>query len=677
MGREKSKNGFKDLAISIGIALAISLYLFSFLGFSTFNVTNSTDSSWQYSLSGLRHDKQSLGLDIYYTYGPLFEVMPTFVHAQDTFKNFFVGNILFLFIVLVNAYVFLKIILFIRQTKKIQKQLLPLSLITLAGVVLTLTDLDTAFNLALLATLFAARIEKRYSLKVLMLTAIYVLSYYKFSYFVPAVLITPLVFIESLYWKNLLQSLYRCILPAFVCISLFFILTQSLSVSSLIKYLYYSIVNTAFYGEFMGLSYEENLAIVVLFSALYFFTVGVFAIRMYQLYFQYRNQWKNAPLDYVLVGAGFLLIGFFDFKHAIVRNDIHLLSFTPFLFLSLLFIYLTIQLHKQSASRKSSVKFDTRVLTAILTISVGIHIAVLGLLIYKKPLTAVKGYTTILKNISTQTLVNNRFNYKTFTNSREQSKANILVRSNDVKSIQAKLKKLPDQSKPLLFYGNTNMYGEVLKQDRTVLYSPFLQNYVAYPPTLADDMYIKFLNDHPNGLVFAEENEPSIDKRVPAHELNNFFQYLTHNYTVVASVPEKGQYVFERKNTDIKQSSCTVFSQVKVHDNERVKLPDLPSLTDKQYVQFRLNEQSYPAETLVSGLLKNPVYKMTLFTPDNAEMRVRTTRTTLEHGITIKPFNQSLQDYTSQRPFALGTFMIHDGLPTGKLYSGNIELCSF
>lgn len=130
-------------------SILTSFYLLSFLKFTTFDANNNTDSSWQYALSGLRHSPQQLGKDVYFTYGPLFEVMPTYVHAKDTFGNFFIGNVIFFLMVAICSWIFWRFY-------KICKATIPGTLlgITLIGIFATLSDIDTAFNVLLLVTFF-------------------------------------------------------------------------------------------------------------------------------------------------------------------------------------------------------------------------------------------------------------------------------------------------------------------------------------------------------------------------------------------------------------------------------------------------------------------------------------------------------------------------------------------
>jgi hypothetical protein len=56
---------------------------------------------------------------------------------------------------------------------------------------------------------------------------------------------------------------------------------------------------------------------------------------------------------------------------------------------------------------------------------------------------------------------------------------------------------------------------------------------------------------------------------------------------------------------------------------------------------------------------------------------VRTTKTTLRHGVAIKPFDQTLRDFVTNQPFALKDFILYDGLPTSSVYVGNLQICNF
>lgn len=200
--------------------------LLSFLGFSTFAVSNSTDSSWQYTLSGLRHAPQGLGTDVFFTYGPLFEKMPTFVHARDSLQNFIVGNVLFLIILCVSTWVFWRVYGILKSSSgKTARFVLPVVAVTL---LLTITDIDTVFGVLLLAVFFAARNEKSYRLKLLALSGVYLFAFYKLSFLIPLIILTPLVFIEDLRWKKIVKGLALSGGPLLVCWIIFILLSGSL-----------------------------------------------------------------------------------------------------------------------------------------------------------------------------------------------------------------------------------------------------------------------------------------------------------------------------------------------------------------------------------------------------------------------------------------------------------------
>lgn len=658
--------------LSIFIAFLLSFYLLSFLKFSSFNPLNSTDSSWQYSLSGLRHSSQQLGDDIYYTYGPLFVSMPTYIHANDSVANFVIGNIFFIYLLFINTLIFWK---FGELTmKKFSASVRSLMIVAATTITLTLTDLDTAFNIILLITIFVARNEKRYLLKLLILSAVYLLSFYKFSYLLPAAMLTPLVFIQDFDLKGIARGLVKSFGALLVCISIFFILVKSISILGFIKFIYYSLVNTAYYGEFMGLpyDYEGFLPIVIVFIAVFYSTVLMFLAKS-ALLIKNNGLQKDFVKNYLVLGFAFLVVAFFDYKHAVVRNDIHLLSFTPFVFLCGAFILASVFYENGITKHYISRLFIPAIFLSI--VSIFGHVLILALLTKSTMPAAIKSYNKYLYSFLEQSTVNNRFNFGTFSEARESSRESIKMREQELSGIKSQLDAHSSANMPLLFYGNTNLYGEIINDKRQVLYSPFLQNYVAYPPSLGDKLYISFLEQHPNSLVFAEENEASIDTRIPAHELSNFFQYLIHNYKIIMLDKEKKHYVFERVSNN--KENCRAFAKISFLDNARTPLPPLPQVNEYEYIKLKLDSNHNIYETIASAAIKNPVYTMTLFTPEGATMDVRTTKTTLEHGIAIQPFNQSFRDFITKQPFSLGTFALHDGLPTASNYTANLEMCSF
>lgn len=645
-------------------------YLLSFLKITSFDVSNSTDSSWQYALSGLRHSSQHLGIDLYFTYGPLFELLPTYIHVYDTVANYIVGSILFLCIFAVSSVAISKLYFQIPSLVfGIKKELV--CGILAAGLFFTLIDIDTSLNILLLLIIAAAHFEKKYLFKILFILPILLLAYYKFSYFIPVAVLLPVVFMGDLRISTVLQGLYRSIPAYIILFSIFFIITPGSNLIHFAKYMHYSLVNTAAYSEFMGLPFANFFFIIMIYVLIMVFTAGSFVYKIVRQK-NLKRALKNAAFSsYVLLGCAFLLVMFIDFKHAVVRNDSHLLSFTPFVFLGICFAMWNVgyvtkikkSLHMTTGVRRL-LPYGLVVVMVIFHICISIGLG-----------SNVQKYTDMIGEIIKQTTINSRFNYIAFIDAKNKSEKSINLRAKEIATIRAQMKKLPNQDRPIIFYGNTNLYGEVLRQDREVLYPPYIQNYVAYPPSLGDSLYLSFIQQHPDALVYIDEREASIDGRVPSYELNEFFQYLVHNYQVVAADQDNRQYVLERKSN--KEAVCTRLSDLRIEDNIQTQLPKIPSLSKDQYIKMKVDSSQNALVSATSVLIKNPVYQMILITPEGQPFKARITKSTLKHGVAVSPLPLSFTDHYTQKPFVMKGFTLLDGFPMSSDYSGVLELCTY
>lgn len=659
----------RDKLVPTAAVAFFVFYLLSFLKITSFDVSNSTDSSWQYALSGLRHASQHLGIDLYFTYGPLFEILPTYIHAYDTVANYIIGIFLFLFIFVVSSIAISRLYFQIPSIVFGIKKELVCSILAV-GLFFTLIDVDTSLNILLLLIVTAAHFEKKYLFKILFLLPILLLAYYKFSYFIPVAMLLPVVFVGDLRFRSVVHGLYRAI-PAYILLfSIFFIITPGSNLIHFAKYMHYSLVNTAAYSEFMGLPFSNFFFIIMIYILIMACTTGSFFYRIFSQKNLKRSLGSASFSSYVLLGCAFLLVMFIDFKHAVVRNDSHLLSFTPFVFLGVCFVVWNISyvtkvkkiLYNASARRLLPYGFVVVVVIFHICISIGLG-------------SSVRNYTDMIGEIIKQTTISSRFNYTAFIDAKNESEKSITLRAKEIAEIRSQMKELPNQDKPVIFYGNTNLYGEVLRQDREVLYPPYIQNYVAYPPSLGDSLYLSFIQQHPDALIYIDEREASIDGRVPSYELNEFFQYLVHNYQVVASDQDNRQYVLERKYN--KKAVCTHLSDIKIEDNIQTQLPKIPSLSKDQYIKMKVDSSQNALVSATSVLIKNPVYQMILITPEGQPFKARITKSTLKHGIAVSPLPLSFTDHYMKKPFVMKGFTLLDGFPMSSDYSGVLELCTY
>ena len=660
--RHKAWKFFVTNLYAIVALFSLVVCLFSFFGYTTFSTANNTDSSWQYSLSGLRHAGQTLGSDVFFNYGPLYEKVLSSVHARDTLADYVVGGVLF---TMVAGSSILALIRLIKNWSFAQNTRLQLGL-AFGSIFLfaSLTEIDVLFYICLLITIFAAQKEKSLWLKYAMLGGIYIFSLYKFSLTLPAIVLSPIAFLENKTAKKVLQPILLWLGSLAILVAAYIMLTLSASPTAFGRYMYYGLVNSIFYSEFMSLTIRDHFWEQVVYMAFFGLAVAAFGYLLYQSLVAKRLQNR---LMIAANSTAVMAVLYLAFKHAIVRNDNHLLGLTPLLFIGDIFIMYALGALRFSLAKPNA--WLVGVLCGVLGVSTAIHAVMFHNLASPSPRQYIQSRAEMLAGFVTA----NRYDYGSFRRQVATAQTKIDVRAAELKPIQQQLaERYPKRE--LIFYGNTTLYGEALRKDRDVLYMPFLQNYSAHPPQLFDARYIEMLKRHPQALVFAEETEPSINERIPSHELNNFYQYLIHNYTVVLKNDERKQYVFAR--TANGSESCRETGTFSFVDNQQVPVPRF-STQGGAYQKLVIKSHPAPGETLFAAVLKKPVYTIKLTTPGGAYMLRRTTPTTLAHGITVTPLYQSILDFDRQAPFELDSFAIGNGFPTTTRFTATSYSCHY
>lgn len=648
--------------------VALAFCLFSFTGYVVVDPANNTDSSWAYSLSGLRHGTQVLGRDVFFTYGPLYERMVTNVYHQDSLINFVVSNLLFLFILAVSLYGLYRIIKLYHLNETAQGRIL--LLLSSLSLLVSLSAIDTLFYIILLITLLAVRREKSYPAKLLLLSGAYSFSFYKFNLAIPTLLLSLLALIELPKGRNVWRGALEWLGSLVMYLVIYFVLAASLTLSGFFNYLHFGFSNSLAYNEFMSLPYSQYPKLVLAYSLL---VSGVIIIWLWRCFTILRKRQLAKSFDFVIGGLIFIVVLLFAFKHGVIRT--RLSEFTAFVFPTLIFAYLIIK--PQDFIKKTKIGHFGIITCAIFLFSVGIYLLSYNQLApraYKSnlPVATYYGSRIILLKLAT---IHNRLNYGYFNQEKIQAGKDLAVRAKIVENIKQQLdEKYPGRE--LLYYGNVTIYGDVLKQSHPVLLMPGVQNYAANPPQLFDPRYIDFLDQHPDALVFAEETEPSIDQRMPTHELNNFLQYLIHNYRVVLQDNVRRQYVFERVSSS--RENCRTLSSLAFKDDSEVFMPQLPATDSHSYVKLKLIAMnSSLAAKAATALVKAPTYTLNLTNVENGTMHFRTTPSLLEHGVAISPLYLSLGDYMNGTPFRLLDFSLNDGFPRASTYQAEFELCSY
>ncbi len=663
-----SRQARRPVTILCLISILTFLICFNnYFAFGAVDTKNSIDGSWQYTLSGLRHGSQALGVDVFFNYGPLFEKSVPFVQPQDGLSTFVTSNVLLLGIFLLCC---VSIVLFIKYWVPRDIRGYAYVLLAASYIFLTINQIDTLFLVVAVVGLLAVRREKRLWVQFPMLLGLQLFSFYKFSLSLFLLVLSPLIFFTSFKKRALLRAFYKWLGFMGMYLVSYMALTGDMSLG-FFKYIYYGLTNAMYYNEFMSLPFAENrhlLALVVL-VAMFIVSLLIFIVVRTLFLKKGAARWDIIICN-LIVFAGLLIL----FKHAVVRNDGHLLAMSPFLFFPLAAFIATSEHIAIAGRRVMSWLRNNRwhtvaALAAAFVLAISFHWYAVSYFTHRGP-----GNTSQTQwNMFVSSLANNRLDYGYYLSQVTRTDENIHLRANELAVINVQLKEL-DKGNKLLFYGNTTMFGALLDPSYTVLYAPFLQHYSAHPPKLFDPLYVDFLRSHPDALIFAEENEPSIDRRIPAHELNTFFQYITHNYKVVAGDEAEWQYVLERVSD--RQETCTLEKTITAHKKEQLVIPKVERTKD-QYLKLKIDFQTNLVEKLISTAIKSPIYSIDLRTPDGGVMQVRSSQSILAHGIAVDPLYTTLHDSYADIPFNLHSIVVRGGINKEASYRADFELCTF
>lgn len=655
------------IVLSIFSILTFLLCFNFYFGFKVVDTANSIDGSWQYTLSSLRHSDQALGIDVFFNYGPLFEHSLAYVHGNDTLRDFISSNLLLTVIFLLCC---ISIVMFIKHWVPSDKRGYAYVGVVLSYILLTINQIDTLFFIIALTGLLAIRREPRLWMQLPLLLGLQLFSFYKFSLSLYLIILTPIALFVSFKKSDLLQTFRRWAIFMGMYFLGYMALTGDLSIG-FGKYLYYGLINSLYYNEFMSLPIAQNkwLLLIIICTAVGITALLAAAMCRSFLLKNYPRRWDTIAC-LLLVLATVLIL----FKHAAIRNDGHLLALSPVLILPLVsFVALTqnkIIIGKHIYGWFAQSIHVIIALIVVWVAALGFHWYAVSYFTHKGPVNS----TETQLNQFIPSIAHNRFNYAFYDRQVKLAAVAIENRAPEIAIINEQLSRL-DKDKKILFYGNTTMFGALLEKHYDVLYVPFLQHYSAHPPSLFDDIYINFLREHPDALIFAEENEPSIDKRIPAHELNNFFQYIHFNYRPIASDPVKRQYTLQRISD--KQEVCEPYKTTTGTKPTLTTVPPLPEGQEGHYIKLKIQFPFNPIEKLIASAIKTPFYSIHLHTPGGAVMTMHTTEATLKHGVAINPLYISLHEAIVGDPFELKGITVQGGIQKNASYQAQFELCRF
>lgn len=654
----------KPGAITVLISSLLVIALLTFLHYQSPDISNSIDGSWTYTLSTLRDSAQDLGSNIFYTYGPLFERLPVYPLISDSPGTYVIGVILFTFLAAGSVYTiirFLKNFSSNQQVRRVQLTTVTFLVFFIASPSL----IDSLFFILLICGLLTIRKEHTSLRKIIIVSFLVLFSLYKVSFSVALITTLPFAFLpnslELTVWKKRIVE-YITSLLIFACL---FCITAWTSPVSFISYLYIGTLNSAAYSEFMSLTYATNMNVVALYTVMLLASAFTAIATLTKKYLQGSIALIQL-LEYLIFFVIIFLSTFLAYKQAVVRSDSHLLTFMPFLLL-LIFSFLWSAYNLLSPS---AIGLEKKILVPTFTIAIIVSVAVLHTV---TPNVTTRSYFN--EKISTlyKSILDNPLNYHSFVKVGRDTAIQMKPREASTKQLRVYIHENGYDSKEVLFFGNTTSLADTLA-NKSITHLPFIQNYAAFPPAFFDKLYIKTLRDNPNSLIFLDENEPSINERIPSHELSGFFQYVAHNYELLYSNTSTRQYLLQRISSN--QERCSPISQTKIPKEGGFVLPDYKS-EKNEYMKMRVEFRRDVPEELISLFFKSPVYGLDIYTTQGGELSRRTTPSTLTHGVAISPLFLSYTDVVNNTPIDTERLNISGAL---RQHSGDnvlFESCSF
>ena len=313
----------KELPLVLAISTFV-IILVSVFQYTAINSGNSIDGSWKYSLTGLLHAPQTLGISVFFTYGPLFSRGFVFVNPADRPLDFVIANLFIIPMLVLLAFSAVKFI----QNWSIHLNWL-IVLLFCVGFLLSINYVDSLYYITAFFVTLAIWKEKRTITAFLMLLGLEIYSLYKFTYSVLILLLILLAFSSKLKldYKHIRNYLLVCLGGLVMLWLVYSALTASINPINFWHYYYWGFQNALSYSKVMSLPYSMNFAILVAYVSIFSFTcawvIASFLKKRHML-----NIKAAAIFVSVLLACSLLL-----FKESIVRTDIHVTLFLPMLFL--------------------------------------------------------------------------------------------------------------------------------------------------------------------------------------------------------------------------------------------------------------------------------------------------------------------------------------------------------
>jgi hypothetical protein len=649
-----SKNKFLFLFL-IGVLFT------QFFTFKIVDLSNNIDGSWQYSIARIRSTDQDLGNNIHYTYGPLYEKMPSIPLRSDTTSDFLFGSFLFLVILCSFIYIFKFASDNLIDNGTIRHSS-TLKYLLISFLILTTSYIDTLFYIYLFLTLYVLRHNINQHANSFILISLSIFSLLKVSFSISTLLLVPVfgLALAKFSYRKPLDTLIK-ILSFFVIYFLTFASLTSSGITKFIEYIQIGFLNSLAYAEFMGLSFRENIKVVLVFVLIYYISILLFIISLSIGFIKKRG----IQLDIISLQLSLFAVCYFLLKQSIVRSDDHVLTFIPVIPALVLSGYTSI---RGILNFNNSKRLDKPMLHAVIFSMVVFLFTVSS--IYSSDATASYADRRFKQLLSVAS--NNPLNHYSFRSKQIQSAKDESAKGKYAEKLAEYIKLNYKNNEKIYFFGNTTSIIGDLSYEKPITLMPFIQNYAAFPPQIFDQRYVETLDREDSNLVIIEEIEASINDRVAYHELSKLYGYLFSNYRVVYSDTNARLYLFEKISS--KAENCNTLGIFNARSNELITIPN----KDEGYEHIKVQIKSSPSylEKLVGVLLKPANLYLTLRTTDGVEVIKKTTTYTLINGVNIYPSYLSVTDFVKDSPMQLSGFSLGGGMFSNDTYSGEFMNCS-
>ncbi len=554
------------------------------------------DGSWQHAISTIRNTPGlSLGNEVMSTYGPLSTKLITTINPLDGKFDFVVSNLILMALVIVCSACVLS------SLKNASPSFKYTILVVLIASLFTLVSIDILFTVTLLCILpFLKNITTR---NWPLLFGPVILSTYKNNLLLLMCVALAFSIAIKASRKDYGAAVVGAILAPFVTVMA--LVMAGVWPERVISYLVLAVRNALSYGDYMAINGNEPWVV------LFFWSLVCYGVYRVVLLF------KSPSLEELATSLFIGVVLFAAYKGATVRSDGHLLQFFPALVFML----------NDFISRITKA---TRVWLAVGAVSLILAFSGSAIVWSSSYRSTAKELAIMgLKNTSVVSLVN-RFNYFYFRNIRAESASQTLLLAEKTTQIRQSLERsgIDLGSASITAYANVTYYLPYLGI-RDINYSPFFQNYQAFPTDLFDDMYLEYLQENPHDLIYVDTKYSSIDGRAPFLDLPETYNELSTNYKVLIKDDNAGIAILKRASEDSAKDSCG-------------RITGSGATQEELYISSTDDRVSIDVSKGLFGELKSFVYKNNVYVlslnDGEKDRNFRIARHQLSEGFSLKPF---------------------------------------